>query len=597
MMQCNFGESIARVSDRSDKGNFEDAHILTERMASIGRDLQQILAGLASKPRLSLIDFAPVNQAAMNLMQALKADPEKLAAAQADLARRFMGVLQELTEEIPDETLDTSSRYSDPAWRDNPFFDMSRRMHESFAGWLMDLPETTPGLEENERKVLRFWFKQVTSSLSPANNPVTNPRAATAYLQSGGKSLATGVTAMTKAIDPKTGRLNIAQTDVNAFKIGESVAATPGKVVFQNELIELICYSATTDEVHTRPVLIIPPWINKYYVLDLTARKSFAGWIRDQGVTTYMISWRQGCADICEFGWSDYLDKGLIAALDFIRKRHDTSVNAVGYCAGGSLLASFAAYQDQTSNDSIASITLMAAQTDFSHPGDLSVYITPRSVELLEAEIARSGGIMRGELIADAFNLLRPEDLIWRPIEERYLLGIEPEAFDILFWNSDYTHIPGPLLLDCLRRLYMQNAIAAGEFEVFGRNVGLHDINTPAFVQSSERDHISPSESVFRGAQLMSGPVKYLVAESGHIAGVINPPGSGKYGYWSGSGVKNAHSARVWAALGTHTKGSWWPEWMEWLEQYSGGTTKPKKLSSRLPDAPGNYVRERYIDG
>lgn len=592
-MLSNFGESISSVSDRSDKDGFTSAQAQAEQLAQLSRALHEIAAQSARRPRLNLIDLAPLSDASRRMMEALREHPEKLAGLQGDLTRRIMGVVQEMIEETPSTDLDRSPRYADPAWRDNPYFDMSRRLHAAIAGWLVDMPETTPGLSSDQVKVLQFWARQVGAATSPANSLITNPRAMAAMTQSQGESLNRAAEALAASVDPQTGRVRVRQTDCSAFKIGADLAATPGKIVFRNELIELICFDPTTDRVRRNPVLIFPPWINKYYVLDLAAEKSLVAWLRDQGLVVYMVSWRSGGPQTRDFDWDDYLEKGALAALDQVHQRHEASVNAVGYCAGGTLLSTLAAWLSRRDDQRIGSISLLAAQTDFSDPGDLSVFLTPRAVDLLEAEIARSDGLMRGEIMADAFNMLRPSELVWRYVEENFLLGHDPEPFDLLFWNADQTHIPGPLHLTNLRRLYLENALSEDRFGVFGEDVGLSDLTYPAFVQAAERDHISPAESVYRGARKFGGGAHFILSESGHIAGVVNPPASGKYGYWTGDDALSAPSARIWAALGVHRAGSWWPNWLEWLTPYLGDYVAPTPLDPDLPEAPGDYVRTR----
>ena len=590
-MLSEFGESLASVTDRSDKHNSAFDDEMVRKISRISLEMRDLFVDAAHQPRLNLIDFTPLNQAFLHLSESLKRQPTKLTGVQADLLRRIMGVVQEIIEQTPAENLDASSRYRDTSWRDSPFFDMSRRLHAAIAGWLHDLPETTPGLSREEVRTLQFWTRQFSAATSPANNVITNPRAMKQLMETHGASLEKSLASLAQASNPETGQFHLRQTDMSAFTVGENIATTPGKVVFKNALIELIAYHPTTDTVRTNPVLFLPPWINKYYVLDLQKDNSLVAWLRDQGLCVYMISWRSGCGETAHMDWNDYIQHGALAAIEHIQQHHQAPINAVGYCAGGTLLSTLVAWMGRhNKTDNLASVTFLAAQTDFEDPGDLAVMLTPRSVDLLEAEIAQSGGLMRGEIMADTFNLLRPEDLIWRYVEENFLLGLDPPPFDLLYWNADQTHIPGPLHLTNLRKLYLENAFSEGNFEVLGDAVGISDIKHPTFVQATERDHLSPAESVYRGARKIKSSKEFVLAESGHIAGVVNPPSANKYGYWTGGKDLTSPNARIWAALGSHHTGSWWTHWLDWLDPFLGDDVPPIFYSDDLPDAPGDYV-------
>jgi polyhydroxyalkanoate synthase len=329
-------------------------------------------------------------------------------------------------------------------------------------------------------------------------------------------------------------------------------------------------------------------------VLDLTPANSLVAWLRDQGFTVYMVSWRSADEEIRDFGWDDYLRLGARAALDLVHEVHGARVHVAGYCVGGALGAVLAARLAEEGDDRLASLSLLAAQTDFSEPGDLGLFIDEASLKGMEQLIAGAGGIMPGEAMRDAFNLLRPEDLIWRYVEERYLLGEPPKPFDLLYWNSDQTHLPGPLHLTSLRRLYLENALARGAFMAEGRPVSLSAISVPAFIHAARKDHISPFSSVYKGVHLMGGDVTFLLADSGHIAGVVNPPAAGKYRYWVADSLPPGHQA--WMAAASEHPGSWWPVWAQWLEARSGGRTSPPPPVAGAAPAPGDYVRTGLAD-
>jgi len=342
--------------------------------------------------------------------------------------------------------------------------------------------------------------------------------------------------------------------------------------------------------VYAAPLMILPPWINKYYVLDLTPQNSLVAWLRDQGFTVYMVSWRSADAETAGFGWDDYLRLGARASLDWIHAAHNVPVNAAGYCVGGALLSILAARMSEEEDDRLASISLLAAQTDFSEPGDLGLFIDSKSLAGIAELIGESGGIMPGESMRDAFNLLRPEDLIWRYVEQRYLMGEDPRAFDLLYWNSDQTNLPGKLHLESLNRLYNHNALAKGAFEVEGTGVSLGSIEIPSFIHAARKDHISPFPSVYKGVHLFGGDVTFLLADSGHIAGVVNPPASGKYRYWTRDALPTQPES--WLEGAAEHPGSWWPVWADWLAEHSGEAVDPPAPLDEAPPAPGDYVRE-----
>lgn len=589
------------MKDKTDTPNSQnnpssDARSLDyERLARLSAELQELFVAASSSQTESLLSPEPLMEASRKLFEALQAHPDKMAGAQADLTRRLLAVLQEITEQTPAEHLDTDARFSDAAWQDNSFFDLLRRTYAAISDWALALPETTPDLSSTDRAAIKFYINQASAALSPSNFVASNPKVLSKIMQSGGDSLAAGLEHAKTDFDQAANRWNITQSDTSGLTIGENLATTPGKVVHKNDLIELIRYTPTTDTVYERPLLIFPPWINKYYVLDLTARNSFVAWCRDQGFTVYIVSWRNADKVTADYTGEDYIRNGGLEALEFVNSVHNQPVNLVGYCIGGTMLAIMAAYLCRQHDERISALTFLAAQTDFSEPGDLGVIVTPQTCDALKKHIADHDGIMRGELMADAFNMLRPQELIWRYVENNYLMGETPREFDLLYWNADQTNIPGPLHISYLRQFYLENALATGRLEVADEPVRLSDIHTPVFIQASERDHISPAASVFRGARLFGGDVEFLLAESGHIAGVVNPPVQEKYGYWKSGNMKAGRLA-LWQADAKKEKGSWWPHWAGWLQERSGQKTKPLPMPKGLGDAPGDYVKVRLED-
>jgi polyhydroxyalkanoate synthase len=562
---------------------------LGQRIADLSRELSDItrLAG-AQAPRKLELEAAAA--AFKSLTEAYAKAPEAFADAQLDLFGRQSDTLQQMSAGAPAPNADSDPRFSDPAWRENPFFDFVRRTFLASSAWAENLAWNAPGLSETERKRAAFFIRQATAAMAPSNLLMSNPRALKALFDSDGESVRRGFQQLQADFDAGKGRVSVTQSDSSAFELGKTLAVTPGEVVLKNPLIELIRYFPTTETVREGPVLIFPPWINKFYVLDLTPANSLVAWLRDQGFTVYMVSWRSADAETKDYAWDDYMKHGGRAALDFVAGAHKSAVNAAGYCVGGALLSILAAQLAEENDDRLGSVSLLAAQTDFSEPGDLGLFIDNSSIGGIEQMIADAGGVMPGEAMRDAFNLLRPEDLIWRYVEERYLLGEDPRPFDLLFWNSDQTNLPGPLHIASLRRLYLENALAKGGFIAEGKPVDLKQVKAPVFIHAARKDHISPFASVYKGVSLFGGEVTFVLADSGHIAGVVNPPAANKYRYWTGA----AHPPKPdsWLAYAAEHPGSWWPLWAEWLKQRAGAEVSPPRPIKNAPAAPGAYVRE-----
>jgi polyhydroxyalkanoate synthase len=562
---------------------------LGERIADLAQDLADIsrLAG-ARGPSLEALE--PAAAAFRRMIDAWSQDPEAFSRAHMDLLERQMEIYRALSAGEPSPEADADRRFSDPSWKDNPFTDFLRRSFLTQAAWSENLAWSAPGLSETDRRKAAFLIRQTSAALSPSNLLATNPRALKALFSSEGRSLMAGFDWLQRDFDAGGARISPRQSDPDAFRPGVNIATTPGEVIMRNELAELLRYHPSTQQVAERPILIIPPWINKYYILDLTPQNSLAAWLRDQGFTVYMLSWKPADASTRDFGWDDYLLLGGRAALERIAELHSSPPHAVGYCMGGALLCVLAAClaMDRSETPAPASLTLLAAQTDFSDPGDLALFADKEALQSVERLIRDSGGVMPGEAMSEAFNMLRPEDLIWRFVEERYLLGQSPEAFDLLHWNSDQTDLPGPLHLTCLRELYGANALTRGVFPAEGRQVGLSGIRAPVFIQATRKDHISPFPSVYRTARHLDTEVSFLLADSGHIAGVINPPSAGKYRYWTNPDLPE--TAEAWLEGATEHPGSWWPVWRDWLMARSGpGVAPPSPIPDADP-APGRYV-------
>jgi polyhydroxyalkanoate synthase len=529
------------------------------------------------------------------------AEPGKLVAAQGDLLRsyadlwgrsmrRFLGEkVEPVVEPEPGD-----NRFKDPDWSEGHYFDFWKQAYLITSRWAEDLTRKTEGVDEKTRQKALFYLNQMLAALSPSNFALTNPEVIRTTLATNAENLVQGMAHFVQDLEQSKDLLRISQTDLSAFAVGRNLAVTPGKVIFQNDLIQLIQYAPATEEVYERPLLIVPPWINKYYILDLTPEKSFVKWAVEQGFTVFLISWVNPDARLAQKTFEDYMREGILAAVDaVIRQTGQPKINTVGYCVGGTLLACTLAYMAAKGDHRIESATFLAAQVDFSQAGDLLVFIDDTQLKALE-EMMAEHGYLDGSRMSAVFNMLRPRDLIWPYVVNNYLLGKKPFPFDLLFWNADSTHLPAANHAFYLREFYHLNRLAKGEMQLGGVRLDLGKVTMPIYELFTREDHIAPAASVFRGSALFGGPVRHVMAGSGHIAGVVNPPEKKKYQFWSDG---KTGSLEEWQRTARETKGSWWPDWAKWLVQYSGPKVPARNPSNgplwALEDAPGSYVKAR----
>jgi polyhydroxyalkanoate synthase subunit PhaC len=529
-------------------------------------------------------------------------DPQRAFQAQAALSAQFMALWAATLQRLNGEQVQpiaapepNDKRFADPEWRTNPYFDFLAQAYVMTTRWAGDLVKKANELDPHTRDKAQFYVRQLASALSPSNFIATNPELMRATLAESGENLVRGLRMMAQDVEAGHGSLRIRQTDASKFTLGENMAATPGKVIFRNELMELIQYAPTTATVYKRPLLIVPPWINKYYVLDLNPEKSFIGWAVAQGFTTFVISWVNPDERHAQKGFEAYMREGVFTALDAIEQATgEREAAAIGYCVGGTLLAITLAYMAQTGDSRIPSATLFATQVDFSDAGDLKVFVDSEQLKTIEDKMADKG-YLEGAEMAGAFNMLRPNDLIWSPFVNSYLKGQEPAPFDLLVWNSDATRMPAANHSFYLRNCYLENNLTRGRMVLGGKTLDLSKVTVPIYELATREDHIAPARSVFVGAQFFGGPVRYVMAGSGHIAGVINPPDKRKYQFWTGGPPSGAFEA--WVAAATENPGSWWPDWAAWVADQA-----PEKVAARQPgegklkalaDAPGDYVKAK----
>lgn len=486
-------------------------------------------------------------------------------------------------------------RFSDEDWDKNAFFDFLKQAYLVTSDWAEKLVDKAEGLDPHTRQKAEFYMKQLTSAASPANFALTNPEVLKETISSSGDNLVRGMKMLTEDLVAGHGDLKIRQVDYSKFTVGENVALTPGKVIARSDVCEVIQYAPTTETVLKRPLLICPPWINKFYILDLNPEKSFIRWAVAEGHTVFVLSWVNPDERHRHKNWEAYINEGIIFGLDTVEESTgERDVNVIGYCVGGTLLAAGLALMARNGEDRIKSATLFTTQVDFTEAGELKVFFDEEQIKSLETSMNVSG-YLNGTKMANAFNMLRSGDLIWPYIVNNYMRGKTPAPFDLLYWNSDTTRMTAANHSFYLRKCYLENALTEGKMMLSGAPIHLSDVKIPIYSLAAREDHIAPARSAFLGCQFFGGDVTYVMSGSGHIAGVINPPDKHKYQYWTGG--KPLGSFDDWVAKATEHPGSWWPNWQEWIlgldnhlvpaREPGGNKLKP------LGDAPGEYVRVR----
>ena len=578
---------------------------LSENLAVLVGESGKALAALFESP-----ESGGANGLADTVLDAVKsfgrvaeywlADPQRTVEAQTALSSNFLSLwahtLRRLSGEsdepvVPYDPADR--RFAAPQWRASPIFDFLRQAHAISTNWAEALVQGAETADPHTKQKAQFYLRQIASALSPSNFIGTNPELLHETLRSSGENLVRGIALLTEDIKAGGGKLRIRQSDSSKFELGFNVATTPGKVIFRNELMELIQYAPATQRVLKRPLLIIPPWINKYYILDLNAEKSFVRFAVEEGLSVFLISWVNPDARHRNKNFEAYLNEGVLAAMDVIAKATgEASVHALGYCVGGTLLAIALALMARRHDRRIASATFFTAQTDFTDAGDLKVFIDEEQIRQVEESMAEKG-YLDGAKMAAVFNMLRPNDLIWSFVVNSYMRGQPPSPFDLLTWNSDSTRMAAANHSFYLRNCYLENKLAKGEMEIAGEKLDLGEVKLPIYSLATREDHIAPAKSVFTGMKLLGGDVRFVLAGSGHIAGVVNPASKPKYQYWTGP--RPAGAFEEWLQEAVEHPGSWWPDWINWIAKLA-----PEKVPARTPggnkfkplgDAPGEYVR------
>jgi polyhydroxyalkanoate synthase len=559
---------------------------------------------LKSDDGYQVIDSRTVNATFQDFVQKALADPTPVIKEQfafwTDSALLWRRTAMRTIFNMPAEPViapaKQDKRFKNEAWTENWFFDYVKQNYLLLSRCLEASVGGIKGVDPHTHHKAQFYTRQFINALSPTNFVLTNPAVLNTTFETRGENLLNGLRNLVEDLERGGGRLSLKMSDLAAFKFGENIANTPGKVVFQNELMQLVQYTPSTPAVQRRPLLIVPPWINKFYILDLKPKNSFIKWCVDQGHTVFVVSWINPGAELADKSFSDYLLEGPLQAIDAIEKATEESeVNVIGYCIGGTLVASTLAYMRATNDKRIASATLFTTLLDFSDVGDISVFIDEDQLQLADKHMNRLG-YLEGHHMAEAFNLMRENDLIWFFVVNNYLLGRSPAAFDILYWNSDATRMPARMQSYYLRNMYYKNALKnAGGINLANVPIDLKKIDVPMYFLSTRDDHIAPWRTTYAGTQLVSGPIRFVLGASGHVAGVINPPSANKYGYWTNE--KLSADPETWLKGATYHEGSWWTDWAAWVATHGGGQVPSRqpgggKLAA-IDDAPGSYVKVR----
>lgn len=553
-------------------------------------------------------EMCNISQIYQNWVEQINVDPKKLCEMQASFFEDYLKFWTHYQDKMLGKNASsyitvprTDKRFAAPDWSENPFFYFYQQLYLLFSKHCIEFIEEHPGVDPKLTKKVSFFSRQALNALAPSNFILTNPEVIKRTLETNGENLSKGYQNFLSDLSKGKGHWTIEMTDMQAFEIGENIAITKGKIIFQNKLIQLIQYSPLTEQVYQTPFLIVPPWINKYYVLDLREQNSYIKWIVEKGYTVFAISWANPDETYRDVSFEDYLFEGLLSALNVVSEiTGETEVNALGFCVGGTLLSVALAYlkkQQQNKKNKIKSATFLTTLIDFSSPGDIEVFMDERQIGDLEKQMDREG-YLDGRTMMMTFNLLRSNDLYWSYFVNNYLCGKDPFPFDLLYWNCDSTNMPAKMHSEYLRKFYLNNEFYRAELNIAGVRLNLREINVPTYFLSTEQDHIAPWQATFSGAQVLAGEVEFVLGGSGHIAGVVNPPNANKYGYKTNLLPPKAYKTPdEWLSTSVYHDGSWWKHWETWLSKQSG-----EKINKRIPgsggrpilqDAPGDYVKRK----
>ena len=583
----------------------EVARVLGEVAERSSNVIGDFLKRNASGQGVSFADELGIAKAFMDMWAQLAANPVALAQAQLNMYLDYMRLWQNSWLKLLGQPAapvaapaQSDARFKDEEWQSNFVFDYVKQSYLIAARHIHDVVSNVAGIPEESKKKVDFFTRQYVDALSPSNFALTNPQVLRETMKTGGHNLVKGLKNLLEDLDEGDGQLRIKMTDIKAFKVGVNVATSKGAVVFQNELMQLIQYDPLTAEQYRRPLLIIPPWINKFYILDLREKNSFIRWATQQGHTVFVVSWVNPDARLAEKGFDDYMTEGSLAALDAVcRQTGENEVNLIGYCLGGTLLGATLGYNAVKKDKRIVSATFFVSLLDFSLPGELGVFIDEQQVASLERKM-QERGYLEGSEMGTTFNMLRSNDLIWSFVVNNYLMGREPMPFDLLFWNSDATRMPYKMHSFYLRNMYMNLLREPGGIELNGVPIDLAKAKVPAYFISTVEDHIAPWKGTYLGATRLSGPVRFVLGGSGHIAGIVNPPAANKYHFWTNEAKTLPATPEEWFDGATQHPGSWWADWQQWIGGLNGDDRVPARDPAKgklkaIEDAPGSFVKFR----
>lgn len=595
------------INDNSQIDNVAD---FTAQWRQLAEQSQRVVSSFLQTAQqddgYSIIDPQSITRAFVDMTNRMLADPQKLAAAQVQFWQDSMKLWQSTLQRawggdaeavfMPDKS---DRRFKDDAWQEELTFDYIKQSYLLASRYINSLVGSVEGMDAKDREKVDFYTRQYVSAMSPSNFAATNPAVMRQVRETHGQNLLDGLKNLLADMERGRGRLQISMTDMDAFRVGENVAASQGKVIYQNELMQLIQYSPSTDQVYKRPLLIVPPWINKFYILDLQPKNSFIKWIVDQGYTLFVISWVNPRKQLAHKSFGDYMTEGPLDALDAIEQATgEREVNLLGFCIGGILTEATLAWLAARGDDRVKSGTLLATMLDFRNTGEASVFIGEKELELLEQHVEKKG-YLEGRHMAQMFSMMRENDLIWSFVVNNYLMGREPMPFDLLYWNADSTRLPAAMLLYYLRHMYLENGlIKPNHLEIKGETIDVGRVNTPLYALATKDDHIAPWTSCYPVTQRFGGPVRFVLGASGHIAGIVNPPSASKYCYWTSANAPA--DPEEWLADAEQHPGSWWTDWHKWLSRKSGPKVPARQPGdgklTPIENAPGSYVKASASD-
>tara|TARA_B100001175_G_scaffold316496_1_gene330577 strand:- start:876 stop:2648 length:1773 start_codon:yes stop_codon:yes gene_type:complete len=572
------------------KKNLEKVDVLTKRLVFI-------IASKSKKQQITQPNQDLYYKAAAKYFSEILSNPSKLIENQVKYYKSSLetwsDVQRYFLKQENNNSKKNDKRFRSVTWEENPYFKMIKQQYLTSSDIIQETITGIDGLSHPEQKQITFFTKQMLEFFSPTNFLMTNPDALQEAMETKGQSLVNGLENLVDDLEKNDGEFNVSLTDETAFEIGKNIANAEGSVIYENKLYQLIYYKPTQEISHQIPILIIPPWINKFYILDLKPENSFIKFLLSKGIPVFLMSWVNPDSSHSEIGYDDYLKDGLLDAIEQTRRFYSVDlINSIGYCIGGTLLATGLSYLNARKLEYIKSASFFTTLTDFEDPGDLSIFVSDEYLNTIKDQIDDLG-FMDGDFLSQTFSFLRSNDLIYGPAVKSYLMGKKPPPFDLLYWNSDSTNLPGKMALEYLEKFYKNNDFSKGKLEVLGEKVNLEQISQPIIVIGTFNDHIAPWKSSFNGLSKTSGEKVFILAGSGHIAGIINPEHSNKYGYWMNN--ENYSTPEKWFNSSINKNGSWWNEWYEWKKQFLAEKIISTKMIgiTEIEPAPGRYVKKK----